>query len=74
MGRHRKVRYDHNAAMRARCYAGIARDLREFGYPDVTASMIEEIHVAYEKGTRPLPHGVVGLMVGRELDKRKESP
>lgn len=40
----------------------VAKSLREFGYPDVTAKMVREIYDAYESGKRfpDLPHGVVG--------------
>lgn len=37
-----------------------AKSLREFGYPDVTAKMVKEIHDAWIKKTKKLPHGVIG--------------
>lgn len=45
--------------------------MREFGYPGVTDDMIREIHEAYQKGD-PLPHGVIGAFVKRDLDEYYE--
>lgn len=50
--------------------ARVAAAMREFGYPDVTAKMIREISEAHAAG-KPLPHGVVGIIVGRDLDEAR---
>lgn len=47
----------------------VARSLREFGYPDVTAPMIREVFDAWEAGKKPLPHGVVGMFAERQFDE-----
>lgn len=47
-------------------YQVIARNLREFGYPDVTASMIEDTHDALRDG-EDLPHGVIGMFAKGQL-------
>lgn len=52
----------------------IAASLREFGYPDVTARMVEEIYGAYAAGRRgdALPHGVIGRFVEGQIDEVAE--
>ena len=54
-------------------YEAIARNLREFGYPDVTATMIRETDEARAAG-RPLsePHGIVSMFARRQLDDALE--
>lgn len=58
----------------------VARSLREFGYPDVTALMIREIFDVWETGKRfpHLPHGVIGAFAERQFgevaDKIKKLP
>jgi hypothetical protein len=47
----------------------VARSLREFGYPDVTAKMIREIFDAWDAGTKPLPHGVIGMFAERQFEE-----
>jgi hypothetical protein len=47
-------------------YAMIARNLREFGYPDVSASMIREVHDAIRAGSE-LPHGIIGMFASNQL-------
>lgn len=49
----------------------VARSLREFGYPDVTAAMTREIFDAWEAGKRfpDLPHGVIGGFAERQFDE-----
>ncbi len=54
-----------------RAYAAIARNLREFGYPDVTAAMIADVHQAVEDG-QPLPHGIIGLFAKDQLRENPE--
>lgn len=48
----------------------VAKDLREFGYPDVTGTMIREVLDAWLAGTdeAKLPHGIVGMMAARQFD------
>lgn len=48
----------------------VARDLRTFGYPDVKHGMISEILDAWLAGKRgsELPHGVIGMMAGRQFN------
>jgi hypothetical protein len=49
----------------------VARSLREFGYPDVTAAMIREIYDAWEAGRRfpDLPHSVIGGFAERQFEE-----
>lgn len=54
-------------------YEAIAKMLVEFGYPDVTAQMIEEIHSAMKAGTQPLPHGVIGMFAERYIKELEET-
>lgn len=49
-------------------YEAVARSLREFGYPDVNASMIREVHNAMKSGV-DLPHGVIGLFAKSQLEE-----
>ena len=53
--------------------AAIARDLREFGYPDVTAHMVHEVVEAYKRGDPVMPHGVVGAIIKSKMDDAKEA-
>ncbi len=48
-------------------YRAIAHNLREFGYPDVTTSMIREVHEAMNAGDPELPHGVVGMFAREQI-------
>ena len=52
-------------------YELIARNLREFGYPDAEASMIREVHEAM-KENRDLPHGVIGMFAKSQLKEVEE--
>jgi hypothetical protein len=49
----------------------VARSLREFGYSDVTAGMVQEIYDAYAAGKRfpDLPHGVIGGFAESHFDE-----
>ena len=49
----------------------IAKGLREFGYPDVTPAMVQEVIDAYKAGKRDdkLPHGVLGLMIESMIER-----
>lgn len=49
-----------------RIYGGIARSLREFGYSDVTAAMVADVHAAMKAG-EPLPHGIIGMFAQKQL-------
>ena len=53
-------------------YEAIARSLREFGYPDTTAAMVEEIHEAKRAGEGVLPHGIVGMFADSQLNEAAE--
>lgn len=52
----------------------VARNLVEFGYPDVTGKMIREIYDAWLAGKRwpDLPHGIVGAFAERQFEDNKE--
>lgn len=52
----------------------VARDLRHFGYPDVTAKTIRPILDAWLAGKRDsaLPKGVIGMIAGRQFDEIEE--
>lgn len=58
-----RVPYRLNDAMET-----VARSLRVFGYPDVTASMIREIYDAWE-GEKQLPHGIIGQFAKAQFDE-----
>lgn len=64
----RRPRTQHT---RVTACATVARDLREFGYPDVTGPMVEEILAAWLDGKRDaeLPHSVIGMFAGRQFDE-----
>lgn len=49
----------------------VARSLREYGYPDVTATMIREIYDQWLLGKRfpDLPHSVIGGFAERQFDE-----
>lgn len=49
-------------------YVVIARNLREFGYGDVTAEMVRETHDAM-KAEAELPHGIVGMFAKRQIEE-----
>lgn len=53
---------------RERGFASIAKDLREFGYPDVTPQIVKECVDAWH-AKEPAPHGVIGVIVYRGLDE-----
>lgn len=55
----------------------VAHSLREFGYPDVTAQMTQDILAAWLTGKRgvDLPHGIIGMMAEAQFDDvEKTSP
>lgn len=62
------------ALKRSAVYEAIARSLREFGYPDVTPEMIDEIHTAYREGKRDadLPYGIVGQFAQSQIEEAGE--
>lgn len=47
-------------------YGAIARNLREFGYPDVSSRMVRDVHEAMKLGD-DLPYGVVGMFAQDQL-------
>lgn len=48
----------------------VAKDLREWGYPDVTGAMVREVLDAWLAGAREdkLPHGIIGLFAARQFE------
>lgn len=55
------------AQSKVQTYEAIARNLREFGYPDVTGRMIREIHDALVRSDKLIPHGVIGMFAKKQL-------
>ena len=54
---------------RKRITFALAESMREFGYPDVTDDMAGEILDAYHADpSGDLPHGVIGMLLKRQLD------
>jgi hypothetical protein len=58
----------HSPVDNMTAYIAIARNLRDFGYPDVSGVMIQEIHEAMKAGA-PLPHGVIGMFAKGQLEE-----
>lgn len=52
----------------------VARNLREFGYPDVTRTMIREIYDQWVTGERypDLPHGIIAGFAERQFADHAE--
>jgi hypothetical protein len=52
----------------------VARSLREFGYPDVTAKMIREIYDQWVTGKRfpALPHGVIAGFAQSQFEEHAD--
>lgn len=60
---------------RADAYEAIAQSLREFGYGDCTAKMVEETHAAMKQGKTTIdemPHGVVSAFAQSQLEENAE--
>lgn len=55
-------------------FEAVAKSLREFGYPDATASMIAEVYAAMKEGKTgmDLPHGIVGMFAERQIEEVRE--
>lgn len=53
-------------------YEAIAASLRQFGYPDVKASMISDTHEAMKRGEKDLPHGIVGMFAEKQIKEARE--
>jgi hypothetical protein len=54
--------------------ASVAKSLREFGYPDVTAEMIAgclDAWLADPNGV--MPHGIIGMFAKRQFDEVEEA-
>jgi hypothetical protein len=53
----------------------VAESLRDFGYPSVTTAQVKEILDAWISGKREsdLPHGIIGMMAGRQFDELEEA-
>jgi hypothetical protein len=47
----------------------IAKNLRTFGYPDVTAEMIFDTHRAMLNSDEEMPHGIVGMFARKQLQE-----
>jgi hypothetical protein len=58
--------------MNKEVFKAIANNLIDFGYPDVTPTMIEEIYIAKKKGKKKLPHFVIGMFVDSQLNEAIE--
>lgn len=56
----------------ARAYEAIAKSLREFGYPDASAKMVEATHKAIIAGDKKMPHGIVGMFAESQLKEALE--
>ena len=54
---------------RLRTCQTVAKGLVEFGYPDCTPEMIDEVLTAFLEGKRgaDLPHGVIGQFAERQF-------
>ena len=54
-------------------FESVARSLREFGYPDVTAQMVEDTWNAMKEGKKDadLPHGIVGRFAESQLSEHR---
>lgn len=55
--------------------ATVAKDLREFGYPDTSTQMIREVLDQWLTGKRDsaLPHGIIGMFAGKQFDDIEEA-
>ena len=53
----------------------VCKSLQEFGYPSITVEMIKDVIDAWIDGKREsnLPHGVIGMMAGRQFDEVEET-
>jgi hypothetical protein len=56
---------------RATACETVARDLRAFGYPDVTGKMVGVILEDWLAGKRDaeLPYSIIGMFAGRQFDE-----
>ena len=59
--------------MKQQLIDGIAKSLRDFGYPDATSEMITDIWGAYERGDESMPHDVIGMFAERQMDEIAET-
>jgi hypothetical protein len=52
----------------------VAKNLRQFGYPDVTGPMIREIYDGWLTGKRfpDLPHGIIAGLAESQFDEHKD--
>lgn len=53
----------------------VAKSLQEFGYPDATPKLLQEVVDAFCDGKRgtELPHGILGLMAERTFLEVEEA-
>lgn len=56
-------------------FEAVAKSLREFGYPDATASMVADTWAAMKAGKQSsaMPHGIIGRFAERQLDEVRET-
>lgn len=50
----------------ALAFSLIAKSLRDFGYPSVTAEQVADVYNAM-KANQPLPHGIIGKFAASQL-------
>jgi hypothetical protein len=56
-------------------YAAIACNLRDFGYPDVTPTMIRETDEARKRGAdKSEPHGIISMFATSQLEAAESDP
>ncbi len=51
----------------------VARNLRDFGYPDATGAMIREVWEAMKAGKSgsDLPHGIIGMFAESQINDHR---
>jgi hypothetical protein len=54
-------------------FGAVARNLREFGYPDVTPKMVAETYAAMRRGESKMPHGIVGMFAKGQLEELEDA-
>lgn len=69
------ARRKQNTMTRTDACKGITKGLQEFGYPSIKVATVKEVLDAWLDGKREqkLPHGVIGLMAGRQFDEVEEA-
>lgn len=69
----RKNTADMKVTINMLCEA-VARNLRDFGYPDAKGPMIREVWEAMKQGKTKfdLPHGIVGMFAESQINDHRE--